>query len=512
MKQIRPPTWVKLDDEWDVRDLVGTELSFEGIHHLKKTKETVSTLAYLNRRTPILVEYKVFNKLVDAGFDLVPERDNKSVYEPAKLVGQLARYGRRPDTSKVDRDVLRQAMAITFRAFGGDGSLTPLPLDENLSKVIKMDKSSGLPMLTEKGVAFSRDLARAIRVSEGTSAPLPCVAYHRIQHGENGPKTRLVWGYPQSMTLLEGKFAPTLIDSFLLRKTPMVFGLNKCQVFSRMLRIRNSWLRYSLDFSGFDSSISAEWIDFAFMVLRTHFTFQSDEDEVVWNKIINYFIHTPIMLPDTSVWRKHHGVPSGSFFTQLIDSIVNYLAINYAWIRATGRAVQDGRALVLGDDSLVGQSKYVPVEVLQSYMSELGLTLNTQKTQVSQFRKGDPHFLGHYWSGGFPYRPLQEIAIRMAFPEKPSGIHDASERSVVRALSYLADSLNAVELVMLLAPAKSHWLEQAFASFGMHLDLDREIKAGMRPGLQAHLEEEGVLEAVTPYALISSQPTLGPWM
>lgn len=508
---IHTPPWVTLDEDWDVSDLVGTSLTFRGSHHLKKSQRTVSTMAYLNRRTPILVDYRIFNALKARGFDLVPERDNKSVYEPAKLVGQLARFGSRPALT-YDNAALEQAKALTFRAFGGSGQLRPLNLDENLKSVAKMDKSSGLPHLTKKGDVFLSDLERARRIQEGRSAPLPCVAYHRIQHGVTGPKTRLVWGYPQSMFLLEAKYAPQLIDHFLSVRTPMAFGLMKSQVSARMQQIQNSWLRYSIDFSGFDSTISAEFIDFAFAVLRSHFTFDRWEDDATWSKIVNYFIHTPIMLPDTSVWVKHHGVPSGSYFTQMIDSIVNYLAISYAWICATGRAVQEGRVLVLGDDCLVGQSKKVDLRSLALYFSELGLKMNVEKTQVTEFGKGSPHFLGHYWSYGMPYRPLQEIAIRMAFPEKPSGIHDALERSVVRLLSYAADSANAGPMIRELAPVTSYWHELEFRSFLKHIDEERVIEAGMRPGLQAHMEDQGILEAVTPFSLVSSNPMIGPLM
>ena len=504
------PSWVVLDEDWSNSQLEGTDLTFRGRHHLKKNVNNVSTLAYLNRRTPILVEYRVFNKLKDE-FDLVPERDNKSEYHPAKLVGQLARYGKKPDLSKVDRYALEQAKGYTFRAFGGSGELSPVPLDDNLRFVAKMDKSSGLPELTKKGEAFEADLARAVRISTGDKTPDPCVAYHRIQHGENGPKTRLVWGYPQAMFLLEAKYAPRLIDKFLHRRTPMVFGLKKSQVSARMQQIQNSWLRYSLDFSGFDSSIAEEFIQFAFDVLRTHFSFNSFEDDVVWSIIERYFIHTPIMMPDTQVWVKHHGVPSGSYFTQMVDSIVNYMAVTYAWIRATGLAVQEGRVLVLGDDSLVGQSKFVPLDVLSEFMAELGLNLNTQKTEISYYGETDPHFLGHYWSGGFAYRPLREIAVRLAFPEKPSGIHDGVERATIRTLSYVADSLNAGKLVRKLAPVRTPWVEQTYMSFLKRMDTDRHIDARDRPGLQGFMEDEGILEAVTPWSLVTSQPMLGPW-
>jgi hypothetical protein len=408
--------------------------------------------------------------------------------------------------------ILQQAMDITLRAFGGNKQLSVSPLDEKLRPFAKQEKSSGLPELEKKGEAFDRDLFRAQKIASGNKAPEPCVAYHRVQHGLSGPKTRLVWGYPQSMFLLEAQFAPQLIDWFLDRKTPMAFGLKKAQISARMQQITNSGLRYSLDFSGFDSSIAARWIDFAFSVLSTHFNISTVEEKYTWNKVVNYFIHTPIMLPNQEVWVKHHGVPSGSYFTQLVDSIVNYMAVTYAWLKLTGLAVPEDKILVLGDDSIVGQSKFVGLSDLVHSMKELGLKLNADKTEVSRFPDSHPHFLGHFWSNGFAYRPLKEIAIRLAFPEKPSGIKDAAERDVIRTLSYASDSLNAHQLILELAPHQTHCVDLAYGSFLVHMDTSRELESNMRPGMQAHMEDSGLIPHLTPYSLAQTQPMIGVWM
>jgi len=497
----------------DTSELEGTSLSKRKKYHLKKTAEIRSTMQFLNRPGQILVEYKIFNQLREMGFDLVPERDNKSGYDPNKIVSQLARYGKKPDLSRVDRTRLQQAMAVTLSTFGGKHDLKPNALSEDLWSYVKGEKSAGLPSLSKKSRVFEADLFRAGRISRGERAPDPCVAYHRVQHGDTGPKTRLVWGFPQSMFLLEARFAPLLIEHFLERTSPMAFGLLKSQVSARMQQIRNSGLRYSLDFSGFDSSISSELIDFAFGVLKTHFHFSSREEEYVWDKIVNYFIHTPILLPNEEVWVKHHGVPSGSYFTQMVDSVVNFLAVTYAWICATGQSVPAGRVLVLGDDSLIGQSKYVPLSVISQHMNELGLKLNTEKTGLSRYGGSDVHFLGHFWSGGFADRPLIEVAKRMAFPETPSGIKDATDRYCIRSLSYVSDAVSAHKLVCDMSPARhAPWVEQIYMAYHDKMGYSGDIPSKLRPGMQSHLEDVGILGAVTSMNLAYRQPMLGPWM
>jgi hypothetical protein len=466
------------------------------------------TLAYLNRGGPTLVEYSLLRDLQSMGYSLIPERDNKSKYEPQELVTKLARYGKASTVAKADFHLLEKAKRMALRVFGGHASFTPSPLDESLRQVSHEEKSSGLPELTKKGDAFDRDLGRAQRIADGKKVPDPCIAFFRVQHGNSGPKTRLVWGYPQSVFLLEAMFAPQLIEHFLTRQTPMAFGLFKSQVSARMQSIRNSGYRYGMDFSGFDSTIPASLINFAFDVLKTHFT-MNEYEEKVWFSVVRYFIHTPIMLPDTSVWRKHHGVPSGSYFTQMIDSVVNYVAVMYAFLRAGETMVPDDKILVLGDDSLVGRSTYYSFAELSTYFLELGLTLNVEKSELSHQGRSDPHFLGHYWRRGYPDRDEIDIAKRIAFPEKLSGIKDGRQRRAVRSLSYTSDALSAHKLVIGLAPTTSRDILDSYASYLMDNDGIRQISPSDRPGWASHLEEYGTGESTSFDGLALRQPYVG---
>lgn len=497
---------VEFEDKPTVFDdsvLLETTLSMRGLHHVKPSASR--TLAYLSAEGPLLVEWSLHNVLRDFGYDLNSDRDNKSKYDPQGLVSALARYGKSSSIASARPDLLERAKDLTLRVFGRREGLQPLALNESLERFVQPAKSSGLPDLERKGDAFARDLERAKRIAAGRRAPDPCVAFHRVQHGDSGPKTRLVWGYPQSMFLLESRFAPQLIDRFLLEATPMAFGLFKSQVSARMQSIRNSGIRYSIDFSGFDASIAPELIDFAFGVLSSHFTFTSEEKNC-WDKLVNYFIHTPLMMPNQKVWVKHQGVPSGSYFTQMIDSIVNYLSVTYAWLRATDTPIPDDKILLLGDDSVVGQSKYVPLSDLHGYFSELGLSLNVKKTGITFFGDGDPHFLGHFWRRGYPDRDLQELVIRMAFPEKRSGIEDRASRISTRVLGYVGDAVSAHKLVMQIAPAQTGSIQTNYASLLPNNLSITKVPLDLRPGGIAFLEELGTADSTTPESLAFEAP------
>lgn len=50
---------------------------------------------------------------------------------------------------------------------------------------------------------------------------------------------------------------------------------------------------------------------------------------------IQHFINRPVVTPDDRMWLKRVGVPSGSYYTQLVDSIANLIATYYARETAT---------------------------------------------------------------------------------------------------------------------------------------------------------------------------------
>lgn len=52
-----------------------------------------------------------------------------------------------------------------------------------------------------------------------------------------------------------------------------------------------------------------------------------------WNYIEEYFINTPLLLSNSEAWQKSAGIPSRSYFTQLVSSIVNCIIINYAFAK-----------------------------------------------------------------------------------------------------------------------------------------------------------------------------------
>lgn len=396
-------------------------------------------------RNKVIVLHTMKRVLEAQGFQFNDELDNKSVWSTEELFDRLGEYSK-PLQFEVNDKAWSSAYSSTLFAFGCKGEKLVSLEDDHLIEAIQLEKSAGLPTLRKKGDVFGSELARMQRIRADKCAPPPCVAYHRVQHGESGPKTRLVWGYPLSMTLLEAQFAAPLIQAYLKKQSPMAFGYRKVDLWARMIEVTRSETLLALDYSKFDSSIHAQLIVMAFNVLATWFT--AEEREVGrWDKLVHYFIHTPILMADGYVYKKHRGVPSGSYFTQLVDSIVNYFAMQYTSSRL-GVGL-DG--LVLGDDSLFAVesegSEWLrdgPLGLFKfaNVVGELGLVINVEKSRIYLGRSREAvHFLGHTWSQGYPHRKERDIVRRAVYPERYIVGSDARELERQRVLMLLGDAV-----------------------------------------------------------------------
>jgi len=336
------------------------------------------------------------------------EHNPRSIYRPKQLWKSLERYGSNfHNRVKIPSDVWRAGVDFAWRVFARPKEhpkLSPLSIQE-IEKAVDKSKSSGLPFLRTKGEVLPYAIDRMKQVIDGVKVPSPCIAYARTQKSD---KTRLVWGYPLEMTLLESKYARPLIDHFLSYRTPMALGLSKPALGGLLSGLQRRHL-YALDFSKFDASIPAHFIETAFSILETWF----DVDPVEWKMILNYFIHTPIVMPDGHLYvGKDHGVPSGSYFTQLIDSIVNIMLIGMISHKFRLR-VYWREVLVLGDDSIFCTDRKVKLQHMAAFVSALGFKLNVLKSMVDKV-----HFLGAEWRRGLPDLDVTELATKAVYPER----------------------------------------------------------------------------------------------
>lgn len=202
----------------------------------------------------------------------------------------------------------------------------------------------------------------------------------------------------------------------------------------------------SLDYSHFDQSISAWLIRDAFNIVRSCFCLDVESNRE-FDVVVNSFIEKDLVI-DRGVLHSVKGVPSGSQFTQVIDSIVNLLVI-YTYLSAKGIS---GESTVMGDDNLVFTNVELDMIDFSSYVAHnFGLEINADKSNQGT-NYDEPTFLSRKWTNEGPDRAWCEVVSRMLYPERfrPYHFGEVQPYEVLLAYAYtyrcVSEKVNLAEL------------------------------------------------------------------
>jgi len=258
---------------------------------------------------------------------------------------------------------------------------------EHAAACLPRDTSPGFPYtVTEPGVkkgellsTIVSDYKKIVKPKKGFRFNEPCSAGLRLALAKKpANKPRLVWVYPAVVQLAEAKF-------FI----PIYSLLYRCKMFAwdfSFLRGEYSeverWLggsatMYGSDVSSFDATVYASFLYRIFDWIASKFRMNVYQ-KLEFQAVADYFVNTPLWYKK-QVYLKKRGVPSGSFYTQLIDSIVNlsYQIYIFENMYHVGIRKLDGRnsypfpytppdffheikfCRILGDDSLVGFKEFI---------------------------------------------------------------------------------------------------------------------------------------------------------
>lgn len=255
-----------------------------------------------------------------------------------------------------------------------DGPLRPTTEKTVASNLLKAS-SAGLPYMTKKGLVVS-DAVAHWRVQKGK---YPCVLYTRTQ--EQG-KTRNVWGYPIADTIWEQLF---FIPILAVEKTwfhrAALRGPDHVDtaVTSLLMGKRDDEIVYCVDFSAYDASVRPKNTYHAFEDFAS--LFQEQYHEEIYD-LYRRFVSIGILTPEGE-YSGIHGVPSGSSFTNTIDSEVQYRASNY-----------HEKCQIQGDDGLYLVNKS-ELDLLGDMFITAGLELNDSKSE--KFETKEAIYLQRYY-------------------------------------------------------------------------------------------------------------------
>lgn len=256
-------------------------------------------------------------------------------------------------------------------------------------------------------------------------------------------KIRATWGFPISVYLEEGRFFYPLMDRINERKHkfPIAYGFETANggmsVVADMLR-RNPGCKFvCTDWKAFDKPIPAWMIRDAFSILAEHidwtrvcdvegkiWSVRPEPSKIRWKRMMDYFISTPIRTCKGERFLVSVGVPSGSCWTNILDTILNALVTRTCFYECTGQFPDD--EIYLGDDGVVVSKGIVNLQdIADLAKQEFGMTLNVDKSYVTT-SPTNVHFLGYFNYAGFPFKNQDFLLASFIQPEH-------TRRSVIEA-------------------------------------------------------------------------------
>lgn len=357
----------------------------------------------------------------------------RNVYSYDKLWQQLKQYD--PEIVQGELDIhMKAGSNRSFKNFARPKDmprLKPVSLIGTAQELfvtlgIKRDTAAGLTAYGEtKFEAFVTGLDKAVKILTQGKAPAPCLAGVRTQRKG---KTRLVWGYPLEMTIIEAIIARPLINYFKSNDSLMSFGKTSHEIGMKMRSSCSTCSKhYSIDYSAFDSSVRADFIRAAFGAFRTWYQLDAEvypgvTVADVFSIVETYFITTPIVMPNkdypspTLCLGKRRGVPSGSYFTQIVDSFANATLL-FGCSSRFQLGVKEKDVYILGDDCLFFANRDIDLNQLSQYVSRFGFKLNPTKGGAGVANQVI-EYLGRDWKNGFPIRQWSNVIRGALYPEK----------------------------------------------------------------------------------------------
>lgn len=375
----------------------------------------------------------------------VSEDKFRSVFAKDMLTKPLVRFCQGTEFQPRNKKTFDRAVKAVEKKFC-KGITAPISIEESYQRLMqdKSDHFAGLPTLGKKEDDSQAEM-RAKQVWDGKCPPPPVIG-HR---GKNTQEVRAVWMFPFEEHIVEGCFYYPLYELATRQNIYPVGPISERRYTMRKYcQCEDYNTKFSIDYSGFDASLNSHMIGVAFGIL-TKMLKLDEKQRKVWERVRTYFATSPFLAPDGKVYKgRRGGVPSGSMFTQMVDSLCNAVAIEYSLLM---EKQCNYRYLVYGDDSwTIVHISEPPQEFLakiEAHVRSLGLKMNVSKTAYATLAEPIV-FCGHY--DIMRGRPIQDAIDKLCFPERPSQDFKTTEGICDRLVCYIADAdltaLNAVFL------------------------------------------------------------------
>lgn len=362
----------------------------------------------------------------------------RSIKQPKQLEEQIARFAGPDHPSFRWNENYQESLKAMKKEFS-EWHLKPMffnSIKDIKDALPKEDTHSGFLYLEtgrkekgdnmEEALEFFRDAVTAVKHGQHVRS-FPILPGYRTQgsgvydaegkrtRSQAKLKTRLVSMVDFRSIVLELMFSRPFQTRYL-RYIRYAGGKNDDQIHDILFdhgHYYDNWA--SLDYSHYDQSISSWLIYDAFEIIAASFH-MNDFERRMYNEVVRAFICKEFITPNGTV-RSSKGVPSGSMFTQIIDSIVNELMIRTV-MRALN--IKKYQMLIMGDDNIVFYNdRRDVVNYICSYLAHnFGVTANQSKCAVGSSYGGNFEFLSRIWKVQGAYRHPNVLISKLVYPER----------------------------------------------------------------------------------------------
>ena len=436
-------------DRYEFGDYHGDMQRLEETHPHKVRREPGLTYVDTFAQSKIVnTHQELYNQAIEGW--------SRSYYDPEKHMEQILNYAT-PDIppSKIDFELYKQCMQSIMNGFRSLPKARAFDVLTELDRVAyKSSTAAGYDYTGEKGPYRGPNHMKAIAraraiigdvydrgvagMDHAIRTMVPDVGYTRTQltNLAEKMKVRSVWGRAFHYILIEGAIADPLVRMFVTNKSFYHIGRDPLDSVPEVLSeavSKGKWL-YAIDWKQFDANVSRFELQAAFDILRSLIIFPNLHTAVAYLISRELYIHKKLAAPDGHVYWVHKGIPSGSYFTSIIGSIVNRLRIEYLWRKLLGRG--PNCCYTQGDDSISSDDAFIPPEDFARVANEIGWAINPDKTEYSTL-PNDVTFLGRTMIGGLNTRNILKCIRLLVYPEFPV---ESGRISAYRAKSIAEDA------------------------------------------------------------------------
>lgn len=151
----------------------------------------------------------------------------------------------------------------------------------------------------------------------------PCVVHRVLQPGSDEIKNRWIYCVPIEITILEMYFGLKVVDFFQNRDDiPIKLGSTQKELHSFIMKSKTGKFSSAGDYSKFDSTLPKHIIYTSFHIIKSMLSLSSYECKL-FDAMTAFVVESNIYHPHTGFVIRGRGIISGSYYTNLVDSIAN---------------------------------------------------------------------------------------------------------------------------------------------------------------------------------------------